>query len=243
MRFAIQVTFWAVGIPLQVLTITALLRGWYRRFPFVFAYVVACLLAAFIEVPLNVARYLKMDVAPRGPAYYYWINEVLTQVLIFAVVVSLISYATAALQSRRVLRTCLIGGPLLLAAISFGVHYKTEVVTGAWMAPWLRDLNFGAAILDLLLWGMLIAAKQKDYKVLMLSGALGIQFTGEAIGSALRTLSAPTKSKALSLTGAIIVVLADLVCLYIWWQTFRARPAQEKGRCASAAQLPLKHEG
>jgi hypothetical protein len=230
MRFAIQVTFWAVGIPLEVLTITALLRGWYRRFPFVLAYVVALLLAVCIEVPINLGKFFQMQVAPRGPAYYYWINEVLTQILIFAVVVSLIYYATAALQSRRILRAFLIGGPLLSAAISFGVHYRTEVVTGSWMTPWLRDLNFGSAILDLLLWGMLIAAKQKDYKVLMLSGALGIQFTGEAIGSALRTLAAPSHSKALSLTGAILGGLADLVCLYIWWQTFRAKPPAQKKR-------------
>src|SRR5258705_9883154 len=147
MKFAIQVTFWAVGIPLQVLTITALLRGWYRRFPFVFAYVVACLLAVFIEVPINVGRYLRIDVAPRGPAYYYWINEVLTQVLIFAVVVSLIYYATAALQSRRVLRACLIGGAPLLDAGLFWGTLQTVSAAGGERAPWPRQPSLSARIL------------------------------------------------------------------------------------------------
>ena len=41
------------------------------------------------------------------------------------------------------------------------------------MTPWTRDLNFGAAILDLGLWALLIGSRQKDRKLLLVTGALG----------------------------------------------------------------------
>ena len=55
------------------------------------------------------------------------------------------------------------------------------------MTPWTRDLNFCSAILDLALWALLIAAREKDHRLLLLSGGLGIQFTGEAIGESTAT--------------------------------------------------------
>jgi len=85
------------------------------------------------------------------------------------------------------------------------------------MTPWARDLNFGSAILDVALWAMLIAKRRKDSRVLMLSGALGIMFSGEAIGGSLRNLS-----RASVLPGGVLMVFTYLVFLYIWWQTFRA---------------------
>ncbi len=33
------------------------------------------------------------------------------------------------------------------------------------MTPWARDLNFGSAILDMALWAMSIARRQKDSRV------------------------------------------------------------------------------
>jgi len=90
-----------------------------------------------------------------------------------------------------------------------------------WMTVLSRDLSFGSAVLDLLLWFLLIAQPKKDPLLLLLSGGLGIQFTGAAIGQSLRQLSPHTE-----VAGNLILVLSDLVCLYVWWQTFRRRAAQ-----------------
>ena len=81
------------------------------------------------------------------------------------------------------------------------------------------------------------ASRKSDRRLLLISGALGIQFTGEAIGEAIRSLSIPSMAKAIALTGSVVGMLADLACLYLWWQTFRSRepvhaghPSLEKSR-------------
>ena len=86
------------------------------------------------------------------------------------------------------------------------------------MTPWTRDIWFFAANLDFGLWAVLIGSRQKDYKLLMISGALGIQFTGVVIGHAVRQMS--SSSLVATLTGDFIS-LANIGCLYIWWQAFR----------------------
>jgi protein-S-isoprenylcysteine O-methyltransferase Ste14 len=91
------------------------------------------------------------------------------------------------------------------------------------MTPWFRNLNFSAAILDMGLWALLIGARRKDYRLLMISGALGIQFTAGAIGQAFRQVTHSSHS-SVQVTGYLIA-FANLACLYIFWQAFRAPAA------------------
>src|SRR2546421_391024 len=79
------------------------------------------------------------------------------------------------------------------------------------------------AILDLGLWAILISSPQKDYRILMIAGGLGIQFTGGAIGQAFRNLSSNT---ARIFVGDLMF-LTNLACLYIWWQALR-QPAPKR---------------
>jgi hypothetical protein len=96
------------------------------------------------------------------------------------------------------------------------------------MTPWTRDLNFCSAILDLALWALLIAAREKDQCLLLLSGGLGIKFTGEAVGTSIRQLALRTRSRTLSLSGGVLMLLANLIFLYIWWQAFRTTPVRQQ---------------
>jgi hypothetical protein len=91
------------------------------------------------------------------------------------------------------------------------------------MTLWTRNMNFCAAILDLALWATLIRKREKDQRTLMIAGALGLQFTAGAIGQALRDVSHSQVDLS-----SVIIVSANLICLYIWWQAFRRpyRPAQ-----------------
>ncbi len=226
MEFALQVCGWLIGLPLEILIIAALLRGPYRRFPFVFAYTVVNFLSTVIEIPSSVEYYRTGDYsAARAMAFYYWIDEGILQLLVLAVVISLIYHATSARQGRRTVRAALIAGAILFAGISFLIHHDSRVPTGVWMTAWTRDLYFISTILDLALWAMLIAARQKDQRLLMLSGALGIQFTGEAIGESLRKLSIGSRAHSAVVTGNIVIMLTNLVAMYIWWQTFREHHA------------------
>ncbi|MGO9262922.1 MAG: hypothetical protein ACLQU1_42580 [Bryobacteraceae bacterium] len=218
MRFIITIAAYVVGLPLELLVIAALVRSGYRQFPAAFAYVIALFLSTVVEMPLALAYNHTHDphIGSRW-AFWYWLDEIILQFLVLAVVMSLVWLATSAARSRRPLRAGLFLGILLFAGVSFLLHFDPKINTGEWMTPWARDLNFGSAILDMALWAMLIAKRQKDPRALMLSGGLGIMFSGEAIGESLRNLS-----RAAVLPGDILMILTNLVFLYIWWQTFRA---------------------
>lgn len=221
-NFIFQICGWLVGLPLEFLVVLALARGPYRRFPLVFAYAAANIVTTLVEIPLYTESFVTGNAAVWShAAKIYWINEWILQVLVFALVISLIDQAATGSRWRRVVRVGLAAGALLFAGVSFFIRYlPPPVKIGYWMTPWTQDLNFCAAILDLALWMMLIARKA-DRRLLLISGALGLQFSGEAIGEAIRKLSIQRMVQALSLTGSVVSMLADLACLYVWWQTFR----------------------
>lgn len=221
MEFAIQVGALLFWLPLNLLIIASLLRGEYRRFPFIFAYTIVELLATAAEIPAYWAVYTNVPQAQDFQVYVFWLDEGIVQVLVFAVVLSLLHSASERLASRRMVRTMVIAGAVLFAGISFFAHYSKGAKTGIWMTPWMRDLNFCAAVLDLALWALLIASREKNQRLLLLSGALGIQFTGEAIGESVRHLAIVHRSHSISLLGSTLVVAADIVRSYIWWQVFR----------------------
>jgi hypothetical protein len=127
-----------------------------------------------------------------------------------------------------------VGGAILLVLISALVHYQADAPLGAWMSYWTRDVHFGAAILDLAAWGMLVATRNRDSRLLLLTGGMGIMFAGEAVGAALRSIAIPYKSIPIYYSGHILKVLTDATFLYIWWQTFRneakARVNQARGK-------------
>ena len=237
MRLAIDLAKLIVWFPLELLVIATLLRGGVRRFPFIFAYVVAEFLVVAAEIPTYWAVYHGVKSATIQRSSLYYLNEVILQVLIYAVVISLIYKATEPLQSRRMVRASVISGAFLFAGVSFLIHYYSpHGNTGSWMTPWTRDLNFCSVVLDLALWALLISARDKDHRLLLVSGGLGIRFTGEAIGESLRQLALKQHSRAISYTGSLLISIVDLLCLFVWWQAFREKsPATVPAKTSSAS--------
>jgi DNA-binding CsgD family transcriptional regulator len=226
-RFVIQVFGWAVGIPLEILVIIALLHYGYRRYPVVFIYLVINFIATVVDIPMLIQSFVSQNTAiTRLAAKIYWINEWVLQVLIFATVLSLIDLAISMSRWRRVLRAMLTSGALLFAGITFWIQYQPPPVSiGVWMTPWTADLSVAATVLCLALWMILIASPKSDRTLMLICGALGMQFTAEAIGEAIADLSVPGRSVALGTLGSVVAVAGNLICLYVWWRTFRsARP-------------------
>jgi len=182
----IQVLGWGLGLPLEILVIIALLRGGYRRYPIVFSYVLALFVSTLVDIPFQLQSFLTPDAAViRLGARVYWIHEWILETLIFMAVLSLIDLATALSRSRRAMRVALSGGALLFAGLDLWIHYRPEPVKfGVWMTPWTRDLSVCATVLDLGLWMILIASRKRDGALLLICGALGMQFSAEAIGKA-----------------------------------------------------------
>ncbi|HTP34083.1 MAG TPA: hypothetical protein VMJ75_18020 [Candidatus Acidoferrales bacterium] len=230
MQLGFAACAYVLGLILDVLIIGTLLRQrGYRRHPFIFIYVIVDLLTTVIEIPSGLSiSAVKTPEAIKIYGAIYWWNERIIQVLVFLIVISLVYRATSRWEPRRSVLAAVVLTTLAVATITFFIHYQTGVSPSDWMDPWTRDLNFCAAILDLGLWAVLIASAEKDYTLLMISGALGIQFTGGAIGHAFRDISH---------TGRILMgdlmYLANLACLYIWWQAFRLAPAKARN------QVPL----
>jgi len=90
--------------------------------------------------------------------------------------------------------------------------------------------------MTLLLWTLLLSSPKKDNQLLMVTGGLGLQFTGEAIGQSLRQLS--HGNHFILFVGNILMSVAHLLRLYVWMVAF-SRPRvlpqtnQEPGENAS----------
>jgi hypothetical protein len=224
LKIIIQIASLLIGIPLQLLVIAALLRGAYRRFPFLFVYAILDFLTTVLLIPPAIDYALGHHRATNSLPMLYWPSQIIMSVVVYSVVMSLIYKATERLHSRRTVRTGLIVGAILIAAVSFAVHYDPSVRLDErfiWITSWNRDLNFTAAVLDLALWALLISQRQTDHRILLLSGGLGIQFAGDAIGSSITQLAIQNHSRPISMVGNVLTVTASLVFLYIWWQALR----------------------
>jgi hypothetical protein len=221
MAFAIQIFGYICGLPLELLAIHAMFRGEWRKYVLIFVYVIADFLTAILEMPPNIAYYRGDPNAITRFQYYYWWDERIMQVLAYSIILTLIYQASANLRSRRVLRGALIGGALLFTGVSFLLLYNPHQRIGMWMTPWVRDLYMCAAILDLALWALLLGTRKRNHQLLMLSGAFGIQFTGEAIGAALRDLAQTSHSRLVADLGNLATVASYILFLYILWQAFR----------------------
>ena len=234
MDFAIQISAYLIGIPLQILTIHAMLRKSYAEFPFVFAYVIGSFVAAVVEAPLSLAYYRNADDKSVGYIYalWYWIDEAVLEVLVFTVVLSLVYYATAKLPSRRLIRAALLVAALLFVGTTFAVTYQPGAShQGIWLTPWFRDVKFGAAVLDLALWAMLLTSREKDQRILFLSCGLGIMFAGQAIGESIRSLAIARELHVVATVGGLLGLASDIAMMYLWWRTFRAQePAAPRAR-------------
>jgi hypothetical protein len=237
MAYVYQILGYLLAIPLEVLTIRALLRGEYRYYPLLLVYLVVDFLTSVLEIltrvlPLKETRQTKITFI-----WIYWIDELIIQFVLFLLVLSLVHRSSAHLKSRRTLLLIMVCFSILFAGTSFFAHYDPHVIFGKWMTPWTRDMNFAAAILDLGLWALLISRPKRDLRVLMVSGALGIQFTVGAIGQALREIF--HGNSMLQLHYGVLIMLGNVACLYIWWQVFRKVPVKAKEKGRSAARAPI----
>ena len=212
MRALLEYLSYAIGLPLEVLVISALLRGPYRRFPVILAYNVVLFLTTIVDISV----YSSGNRLGHTFAYYYWRDEALRQFLVFAVVISLIYVASASLQARAIVRLSLIVAAIAFKATSLLIHYNPHAVVGQWMTLWSRDLDFTNLILVLALWTMLVATHCRDSQLFLLISGLGIELAGEAIGQSLRNAFPWTVSP-----GDVLIFFAFPACYWIWWQALR----------------------
>jgi hypothetical protein len=72
---------------------------------------------------------------------------------------------------------------------------------------------------------------------LLVTGGLGIQFTGETIGDSLRSMAAQRRSHQISFAGRLVTTLADLTALYVFWRAFRKERSERTSLAIPARQV------
>jgi len=215
-----MIWFWtipiAAGITLQVLILASLLRGPGRRFRVFFVYMTALLLITIVDT----AVFYDPEISKRM-SRFYWMGDVILQALVFVLVISLVHWGMGANPGRAATRRWLVAGAILFTAVS--AVLTRGPLFGMWMTKLSRNLGFCAVLLNLVLWAVLIRNRHADRTLLLLSGGLGIEMAGKAIGHSLREIS-----RSLWLTGNLVIVLANVAALYIWWEAFRRKPGQAR---------------
>jgi hypothetical protein len=202
-----------VGLALQVSVIQALIRGPLRRFIVLFGYAIILLLTTVVDA----TAYFN------GPQFravfreYYWIDEVLRKTSLFVLVLSLIANALANTERRARILALLVLASLIVAGLSAWLLYDPTVRPSHWMTEIVRNLAFFASILNLIFWFAMIRARKTPAELLLISGGLGIESTGEAIAQSVR----PFVTRTTIWIPNVFIVLTHFVCLIIWASALR----------------------
>jgi hypothetical protein len=221
MMIWVQWLIFFVSLALQIFVIGLLRRGVYKDYPFVFVYSLVLIMTTVADGAVFAG------VAHMDNGLFYR-NEALRQLLLFIVVMSLMDRAVRGRPYRGRVRLVLMLSACVAVLVSVQIHREArDLHYNLWATQVGRDLSFGSVVLTLLLWVTLISSHRKDAQLLMVTGGLGLQFTGEAIGQSMRQMSVP-HHHILLLAGNLVLTASHLMRLYVWSEAFRSRPTHQE---------------
>ena len=129
-------------------------------------------------------------------ARLYWSNDVIVDLLRFLLVIVL-TYAATPEGAKRASIGRILGGivavVVVLPFLLFPLHFRPWP-EASWFNSTSELLNFGAAIMNLGLWGALLANRKRDPQFVAVSIGLGVVVTGAAVSYGLLHLI-PTKAQ------------------------------------------------
>lgn len=159
----------------------------------------------------------------------YWTNDVIVDLLRFVLVTVLIYKVVG--TTRPNLGRILAALVLVMIILPFPLFHPTfqPYPRAAWFNSTSQLLNFGAAILNLILWGALLQTRNRDNQILALSIGLGILVTGTAVSYGLRHFS-PTG--AFTAVFNLFLNLTQLTAWLIWVRAFWPSPKSKPGATA-----------
>ena len=210
---SLQWPIWIIGLTLQYLVTQALLSGPFRQFTVIFAYLLCLTITTITDI------LVRLDIGKLRSTYrgYYWAGDLLRESALYAVVISLVLHAMPDSRRRAALLRLLVALALLFWVGSIVVYQDPNL--NRWMTKVVRNLSFCSAVSTLILWFVLIASEKRDTRLLVITGGLGLQMTGEAIGESLIQISKSTET-----LGVLTLLFAHFLCLYIWWRAFSTPP-------------------
>lgn len=217
-----------------VSVLVLLLRGHSRKFWALLVYVAWELLSnvalAVFDLTYNGAVVSESSSAEAVHLYsrLYWSNELIVDVLQFLLVIGLMYRATSG-GPKRASTGRILGGIVVVAlALPFLLFPMFPNGPKAWPeASWFNStielLNFCAAIMNVVLWGVLLADRKRDPQLTIVSVGLGIVVTGAAMSYGLRHLI-PLEAQFIP---NMFIMLTQLAGWSIWCRAFRTAPTRQ----------------
>ena len=215
-----------------VLTLQRLLSGWWRSY-YLLVLILVLVIAAVVP---PAASYVSLGNWSLVSAQrLYWTQALIYQVLILALVLQLIHRVGHALPNTGALIRTLTIGALTVSALSAFAHSGLRI--NSFMTAVTRDLTFLSAVLNLVLWKLLLQWKKRDFLLLAVSAGLGLQCTGDAIGHSLRILGKQAAGpSAIHDFGNVLMSLSAVLTVAIWHTAFsRSRYKQSVSSNSSPA--------
>lgn len=209
-----------LALILQVFVLNAMLRSGTRRYWLLLLYVISL----FLSTAVLMLSLSGPSGWSRDAFRFFWVSEVVQQALVYCTIISFIHQRLSSEQTRAPLTRWLIVGAAIVLLSILATH-KTESLT-TWMTPASRDLSFVATILNLILWTVLLRDPRRNQRLLMVSGGLGVQLAGSAIGQGLRVLW--EVSRVFATLGNIIGSITYLLSLYIIYRAFAQPDSLQK---------------
>lgn len=151
----------------------------------------------------------------------FFTNDLLRQSMVYLLVISLIFSAVRGSERFRWLGRWLVLGAILLAALFVWFHKDEKIAL--WMTNVIRNLSLVAMLMNLLLWVLLMKKRSADRTLLLVTTGLGLQMAGEAMGQSLRLMDKSTEG-----IGNVVLVLAHLCCLLVWFLAFKPRKQAQR---------------
>jgi hypothetical protein len=198
-----------VTILLELYLVFLLLRGSFRRYPVFFVYILAQLIGDSLEA----FAFYHGGHDSTNFRHFYWGDEVTVALLLFLVVITF-TYEALRDNPLRPKAGKILAVIVILTLISPFVLFHSRAFTYRWFNSTDQMLNFGGAIMNLVLWGALLANRRRDPQLLTISMGVGIAATSAALVWGARLWVSDPNRWPLD-TFAVLVHGASLL-LWIW---------------------------
>lgn len=215
------------SIALQILlVIRYTFEGSLLKYPFLLVYCVVASCTSIAEY--FVQNYGSHEVFIK----LYYVDEVGVDLLLFLMVITLTYRAMEGNPMRKQAGRVLGVITFLVLVLPFLLFRHSLGDFAVFFNGASEVLNFGAAIMNLVLWTALLGATRRDSQLIMVCAGLGLYVTSQTIGFGIRELL----STAHRWMPDLFMSTAYLVSIYIWWSAFRpdARAQLQKEMLAPA---------
>jgi hypothetical protein len=215
----IQTALQLSSVTLNIVLLVLLLRGFLRKYSVLFIYNLAQFLIILAE------RVLLRE-AERATAFYrhvYWTSELIWDFLLFLLIADLIQRAMVGRPERPLARKLLWLVSAGVLILPFLLYHDRKMFGSSWFNGATQLINFGAAILTLVLWGALIASRNRDPQLMMVCAGLGMTVAGAAFAWGIRQLAAGDSISAHNVRDVadIFAAVTYLGGLALWCWAFR----------------------